>query len=72
MGVRFRIMHPKKYLKLTLCPIKEAAKQLGYTREHLTSVLNGKTPCGQKLAVAFEVWSKGYVNRSTMMHLIKK
>jgi hypothetical protein len=39
--------------------ICEAAQEIGFTKEHLCSVLNGKTPCGIRLATALSEWSGG-------------
>lgn len=40
--------------------IKQAADELGYTREHLTEVCNG-LPAGRKLGLKIEKWSAGIV-----------
>jgi len=44
----------------------QAARELGYTREHIRSVADG-TPAGKVLAFKIEGWSKGSVQAKDVM-----
>lgn len=46
---------------------KDVAMLLGYTRQHLGEVLNGKIPAGKSLAVKLYDWSQGQLSVKGLM-----
>jgi len=46
-----------KYIKRVT--VAQAAKELGYSTEHLFRVLSGKLPASQKLKDKFAKWTNG-------------
>jgi hypothetical protein len=65
-------MKPKQYLRFIKKTTKELAEQIGYTRQHLSQVFNGKAPCGSKLAHKIDEWSDHAITWVEMMSIYKK
>ena len=61
----------KKYLKEINKSINDVAQEIGYTRPHLTNVLNGKVNCGNKLALVFEIYSDKAVTFYEMKNIYR-
>lgn len=46
---------------------KDVALSLGYTRQHLGEVLNGRIPAGKGLAIKLSKWSNGELSIKGLM-----
>lgn len=59
-------MQIDEYLKLIKKKKKDAAVELGVTREHFIMISNKKERPGPKLVIKIEAWSKGAVSRKDL------
>lgn len=64
-------MEIKNYIQAKNLTITNAAKEIGISRQHLHSIING-TPAGRKLAAKIETWSKGEINRNCILYPSRK
>ena len=60
-------MTPKEIVLKHGMTIKSAAEAIGYSREHLTRVLNGQAECGKSLAKKLEHFTGGELDRTVLI-----
>jgi hypothetical protein len=61
----------KQFVKQKNLSLTDLAKDLGYSRVHLTNVANG-FPAGKRLAKKIELWSGGQVPAVCLLYPLKR